>query len=80
MKSVTGEPLDGMFGYESVTAGVASPEIADEVLVQVGGRFRGHHRIGTNGTSRQITSTRVGARRCGRQDFSNCWHRDLLAI
>jgi hypothetical protein len=67
-----------MFGYESVTAGVTGPEVADEVLVQVGGRFGGHHGIGTDSASRQITSTRVGARRDGRQDFSNCWHRDLL--
>src|SRR6202047_2238024 len=76
--SVADEPLDRMFGYESVTAGVTGPEVADEVLVQVGGRFRGHHGIGTDSTGRQITSTRVGARRDGRQDFSNCWHRDLL--
>src|SRR5690349_21227202 len=31
--SVTGEPLHRMLGHETVTAGVAGPEIADHVVV-----------------------------------------------
>ena len=79
-ESVTGEPLDRMLGHETVTAGVAGPEVADHVIVEVGGSFRCYHGIGTHGAGRQITSSRIGPRRYGRQDFSNCWHRDLLAI
>ena len=79
-QSITGEPLDRMLGHEAVTAGVAGPEIADHVVVQVGGSFRSHHGVGTHRAGRQITAARVGPRRYGRQDFSNSWHRDLLAI
>ena len=78
--SITGEPLDRMFGHEAVTAGVAGPEIADHVVVEVGGSFRSHHGVGTHRARRQITATRIGPIRYGRQDFSNSWHRDLLAI
>ena len=52
--SVTGEPLDRMLGHESVTAGVAGPEITDHVVVEIGGSFRCHHAIGTHRARRQI--------------------------
>ena len=45
-ESVTGEPLDRMFGHETVTTGVAGPEIADQFVVQIGRRFRGDHGVG----------------------------------
>ena len=77
---VVGRPFERMLGDEAVTAGIAGPEIADEIVGEEGGSFRGHHGIRANRACRQITSTRVGVRRYGRQDFSDCWHRDLLAI
>jgi hypothetical protein len=78
--SVTHEPLHRMFGYETVTTGIAGPEITDHVVVQVGGSFRGYHGVRTHRAGRQITPARVWPRGNGRQDFSNCWHRDLPAI
>ena len=66
-----------MFGHESVTAGVAGPEIADDVIVEVGGSFRSHHGISAHRARRQITAAGVGPGRYGRQDFSNSWHRRL---
>ena len=78
--SVTHEPLHRMFGYETVTAGVACPEIADQMVVQVGRRFRGYHGVRTYRAGRQITPAWVWLRGNGRQDFSNCWHLDLPAI
>jgi hypothetical protein len=41
--SVAGKPLERMLGHEAVTAGVAGPEIADDVVGNIGGGFRGHH-------------------------------------
>ena len=79
-RSVAGKSPQRVLGHETITAGIAGPEIADDVVGQIGGRFRRHHGIGANRAGRQITSARVGVRRDGRQDFSNCWHRDLLAI
>ena len=58
--SVAGEPLDRMLGHETVTAGVAGPEIADHVVGEVGGSFRGHHGVGAHRAGRQITSARIG--------------------
>ena len=72
--SVTREPLDGMPGHEAVTAGVAGPEIADYVIVEVGGSFSSHHGVSAHRARRQITATRIGLERYGRQDFSNSWH------
>src|SRR6478735_3506125 len=77
--SIAGEPLDRMFGHETVTAGIAGPEIADDGVVEVGRSLRRDHGVRANRTGRQITSARVGVRRDG-QDFSNCWHRDLLCV
>ena len=69
-----------MLGHESVTAGIAGPEIADDVIGDESGSFRGHHRVGANRASRQVAPTRAGLRRDGRQHFDNCWHRDLLEL
>ena len=35
--------VDRMSGDEAIAAGVAGPEIADDVVGDIGGRFRGHH-------------------------------------
>ena len=67
-----------MLGHETVTAGIAGPEIADHVVVKVGGSFRCHHGIGTHRACRQIRSTRIRPKRYSRPDFSKCCHRDLL--
>ena len=78
--SVAGEPLERMLGHEAIAAGIAGPEIADDVVGNISGSFRGDHGVGANRAGRQIASARVGVGRDGRQDFSDCWHRDLLAI
>ena len=67
-----------MLGHEAVTAGIAGPEIADDVVGKKSGSFRSHHGVSANRARRQIASARVGVGRDGRQDFSNCCHRDLL--
>src|SRR3954452_10069169 len=67
-----------MLADAAVTAGVAGPELRDDMVGQVRGRFRGDHGIRANRAGRQITSARVGLRRDKRQDFSDGWHRDLL--
>jgi len=79
-ESITSKPLDRMFGHEAVTAGVAGPEIADHVVVEVGGSFRCHHGVGAHGARRQITTTRIRLKRDSRPDCSSSWHRDLPAI
>src|ERR1700691_4342405 len=60
--SVTGKALDRMLGHESVTAGIAGPEIADEIVGKIGGSFRGYHRVRTHRAGRQLTSTGVTVR------------------
>ena len=77
---VAGKPLERVLGDKTIAAGVAGPEIADDVVGNIGGRFRSDHGIRANRASRQVASTRAWLSRDGRQDFSNCWHRDLLAI
>ena len=67
-----------MLRDEAVTAGVAGPEVADDAVRRIGGRFRGNHRIRANRARGKIASARRGMRSQGRQDFSSCWHRDLL--
>src|SRR6266496_5763315 len=69
-----------MLGDEAVTAGVAGPEIRDDMIAEIRGRFRGDHGIRANRAGRQITSARVRLRRDNRQDFSDGWHRDLLCV
>ena len=76
--SVAGETLDRMLGHKARPAGVAGPEIADDVFSQLGRRFRGHHRIRANRAGRKITTAGIATMSGGRQDFSKCWHRDLL--
>lgn len=80
LQLVAGEPLQRMLRHEAVAAGVAGPEIADDALFNKCGGFCCDHRIGADRASRQIASTRCRTRGFGRQDFSNCWHRDLLSI
>src|SRR5271155_4307354 len=67
-----------MLGHETVAAGIAGPEIADDVVGKIGRRFRGYHGVRTNRACRQIRSARIGMGRDGRQDFSSSCHRDLL--
>jgi hypothetical protein len=67
-----------MLGHETVTAGIAGPEIADDVVGKKSRSFRSHHGVSANRARRQIASARVGVGRDGRADFSNCCHRDLL--
>ena len=69
-----------MLGDESVAAGIACPEIADLVIVDIGGRFGGYHGVRTYRAGGKIAPARIRLRRDGRQDFSNCCHRDLLAF
>ena len=57
--SITGEPLDRMLGHESVTAGVAGPEIANHVIVEISGSFRCYHGVSTHRARRQITAARI---------------------
>ena len=78
--SVTGETCQRVLGDEPITTGIAGPEVADDVVGDESRCFGGDHRVSANGASREVTPTRAGPRRDGRQDFSNCWHRDLLAI
>jgi hypothetical protein len=78
--SVAHEPFHRMFGYETVTTGVAGPEIADQMVVQVGGCFRGYHGVSTHRAGRQIAPARIRPGGNSRQDFSNCWHLDLPVI
>ncbi len=66
-----------MLGDKTITTSVARPEIANDVVGEIGRGLRRNHGIGAYETGRQITSTRVGVRRDGRANFSNCWHRDL---
>ena len=75
---VTHDPLRSMLGDEAVPASVAGPEIADDVFRQIGGRFSSNHGVSTHWAGRQITPPRIGARRGGRQDFSDSWHHDPL--
>src|SRR6266850_6450605 len=77
---VAGQSPERMLGHKTVTAGIAGPEIADDVVGNKSGSFRSHHGVRANRAGRQIASARVGVSRDGRQDFSNCRHRDLLAI
>ena len=44
-----------MLGHEPVAAGIAGPEVTDNVFRQIGGAFRRYHGVGTNGADRQIT-------------------------
>src|SRR3981081_1673140 len=75
---VAGKAPKRMLGYESVTTGIASPEIADDVVGHESRSLRSYHGTGANCASRQIASARIGIGRHGRQHFSNCWHRGLL--
>jgi hypothetical protein len=79
-ESAAGESCQRVPGYESVTAGIAGPEIADDIFGNISRRFCGHHRICTDRTGRQIASARIRSGRESRQTFSNRWHRDLLPI
>ena len=40
---VTGKSFERMLGHKTVTASIAGPEIADHVVGNVSGCFRGHH-------------------------------------
>jgi hypothetical protein len=40
---VAGKSFEQMLGHETVTTGVAGPEIADEIVGEIGGSFRRHH-------------------------------------
>ena|ERR1017187_8147476 len=40
---VAGKPPQCVLGHETVAAGIAGPEIADDVVGNVGGSFRGYH-------------------------------------
>jgi hypothetical protein len=42
-KSVAGKSPERVPGHEAVTAGIACPEIADDVVHDVSGRLRSHH-------------------------------------
>lgn len=72
---VAHDPLGGVLGHEAVSAGIASPEITNQIVRQIGGRLRSHHGVCTDRAGRQITPARIGVRRDGRQDLSNSWHR-----
>ena len=69
---ITSVAPERVLGHETVTASVARPEIADEIIVQIGGGFGRHHGVRANRTSRQIAPARIGMRRGGRQNFSFC--------
>jgi hypothetical protein len=45
-----------MLGHEAVTADIASPEIVDGVIVEVGS-YGGHHRLRANRAGREIVTT-----------------------
>src|ERR1700723_3529130 len=77
---VAGYSPQRVLGHEAIAASVAGPEITDDIFGKISRSFRSDHGIGANRAGRQIGSARVGFTRDGRQDFSNCWHRDLLAI
>src|SRR5258708_5091955 len=68
---VTGKPPQRVLGYETVTTGIAGPEIADDVVGNVGGSFGSYHGICANRAGRHIASARIGMTRFGRQDCSN---------
>ena len=40
---IAGKSLERVLGHETVTAGIAGPEIADDVVGQISGRFCRHH-------------------------------------
>ena len=50
--SVAGKSLDRMLGHEAVTAGIAGPEIADDVIGKISRSFRSYHGVCANRTGR----------------------------
>jgi len=54
-----------MLGHKAVTTGVAGPEIADDVVRQVGGRFGSHHGVGADRAGWQIAPAGIGSVRDG---------------
>ena len=47
-----------MLGNETISAVVASPEIADYIVGEKRGRFSGDHGVGTNGADRPVCNAR----------------------
>src|SRR3954453_9836695 len=76
----TSWPVDRMLGHKTITASVAGPQIAHNVIGEIGGRFRSYHGVRTNKAHGQIAAARRGMRHTGRQGVSNCRHRDLLKL
>jgi hypothetical protein len=50
--SITGKSPQRVFGHETVTAGIAGPQIADDVVGKISGGFRGYHGVRANRTGR----------------------------
>ena len=40
---IAGETLERMLGHKTIAAGIAGPEIADNVVTQIGRRLCGDH-------------------------------------
>jgi hypothetical protein len=79
-RSIAGKSLERVLGHETIAAGIAGPEIADDVIEEISGSFGSHHGICANRASWKIASTWIRMALLGRQDFGSCRHHELPTI